>query len=51
MLEEEGLSAFLKQHSGYGEHETLERVMKELVAFTGTSKFDDDISALLLTIP
>jgi sigma-B regulation protein RsbU (phosphoserine phosphatase) len=51
MLEEEGLSAFLKRNRGYGEHETLERVMKELVAFTGSSKFDDDISALLLTIP
>ena len=51
MLDEDGLKELLESHRGYGEYETLEQVMKELVTFAGSDKFDDDISALLLTIP
>ena len=51
MLEEEGLHLLLKRHPALGEHETLERVMQDLTVFNGSDQFDDDISALLFTIP
>lgn len=51
MLDEEGLRDLLDRHRGYGEHETLERVMDDLRAFNGSDQFDDDISALIFTIP
>jgi len=50
MLEEEGLHTMLLNHPGQGEHETLTRVMADLTRFNGSEQFDDDISALLLTI-
>ena len=51
MLDEEGLKALLEKHRGFDEHETLQRVMNDLEVFNGSEQFDDDISALMLTIP
>ena len=51
MLDEAGLREFLDRHRGYSERETLDLVMNDLTAFNGSDHFDDDISALLLTIP
>lgn len=51
MLEEEGLRDYLTRHRGYDEHEVLQRVMQDLTVFNGSEQFDDDISALMLTIP
>lgn len=51
MLEEEGLREYLTRHRGFEEHEVLQRVMEDLTVFNGSDHFDDDISALLLTIP
>lgn len=51
MLEEEGLQRLLEKHTGLGEHETLSRIMQDMVTFNGSEHFDDDISALMLTIP
>ncbi len=51
MLEEEGLGRMLDRYRDYEECETLERVLKELTVFNGSAQFDDDISALLFTVP
>lgn len=51
MLEEEGLRQMLTDYRDYEECETLERILKDLTVFNGSEQFDDDISALLFTIP
>ena len=51
MLEEAGLQRLLDRYRGYEECETLERALKDLASFNGSARFDDDISALLFTIP
>ena len=51
MLEEEGLRRMLEKYRDYEECETLERVLKDLSVFNGSARFDDDISALLFTVP
>ncbi|MEM9061444.1 MAG: SpoIIE family protein phosphatase [Pseudomonadota bacterium] len=50
MLDEDGLKDMLERHSGYGERATLERILGDMERFAGTNQFDDDISALLLTV-
>lgn len=50
MLDEEGLQSMLERHSGYGERATLERILRDMETFAKTNQFDDDISALLLTV-
>lgn len=51
MLDEVGLQAMLLAHAGKPEHEVLSKVVKDLAAFAGTDRFDDDVSALLFTFP
>ena len=51
MLENEGLSALLSRHWGMGEHEVLEQIIADLSTYSGKSRFDDDVSALMLTMP
>jgi len=51
MLENDGLAEILKRHAGLSERETLERVMAELSDFSKTETFEDDVSALMFTMP
>ena len=51
MLEEEGLTEMLRKHWGLEESDVLEQVLVDMEAFTGSADFDDDVSALLLTMP
>ncbi|MEM0987370.1 MAG: SpoIIE family protein phosphatase [Pseudomonadota bacterium] len=51
LLENEGLADILNRHWGMSEREVLDQVMLEMKAYTQTDGFDDDVSALLFTMP
>lgn len=51
MLENEGLAEMIKRHPRMGEKAILDHVVRDLVAFGGSETFDDDISALIFTMP
>lgn len=51
MMEEEGLARILNHNSSLGEAALLDEVTKEMVSFTGSDQFTDDVSALLFTMP
>lgn len=51
MLESDGLSSLLSRHWGMAESEVLDKVLAEMVRFTGNERFEDDVSAMLLTFP
>lgn len=47
MLEEDGLAAFLKTHHNFDGPELLESLLATLSEFTGSTEFEDDVSALV----
>ncbi len=51
MLDGEGLSQILSVHALKGERSVLEAVLDDVVKFSDSDAFDDDVSALLLTMP
>ena len=51
MLENEGLQSLLSRHWGMSEDEVLDQIVAEMVKFTGKEQFDDDVSAMLMTMP
>ena len=51
MLEIDGLSAILTRHRRLSEKATLEMVVAGMIEHTGTDRFEDDVSALMLTMP
>ena len=51
MLENEGLADLLARHWGMPESEVLDNILSEMVTFSGKPDFDDDVSALMLTMP
>ncbi len=51
LLDNEGLERILTRHWGMSEREVLDQVLLEMAAFRGNEDFDDDVSALLLTMP
>lgn len=50
-LEDEGLTKILERHRTLGESSLLQEVIKGMTAFSGTDQFDDDVSALVFTMP
>jgi sigma-B regulation protein RsbU (phosphoserine phosphatase) len=51
MLENEGLGEILTRHWGMGEAEVLDQVLAEMASFTDKTDFDDDVSAVMFTMP
>lgn len=51
MLDDVGLAKVLSSHRLKGEHSVLNAIMREIREFSGSDKFEDDVSALLLTMP
>lgn len=51
MLDNEGLEALLSRHWGLSEDEVLDQVVTSMTKFTGKQQFEDDVSALMLTMP
>jgi len=51
MLEEAGLAGILSGLQRLGERALLDRMIDGVTAYTGTGRFDDDVSALLVTMP
>ena len=51
MLDEDGLADILKSCQFMDERAVLERVIEGMTRFRGSDDFDDDVSALLLTMP
>ena len=51
MLENEGLAAILQSNRKLGERGTLSRVLEEMERHTDSTAFEDDVSALMLTMP
>ncbi|MEM1297672.1 MAG: SpoIIE family protein phosphatase [Pseudomonadota bacterium] len=51
MLENEGLGEMLTRHWDMRESEVLHNVLVDLAEYTGSSNFDDDVSAIMFTFP
>lgn len=51
MLENEGLAEMLSRHPCMGEKAILDHVVQDLVEFSGSEMFTDDVSALIFTMP
>jgi len=51
MLDDVGLAKVLSSHRLKGEHSVLNAIIREIREFSGSDKFEDDVSALLLTMP
>lgn len=51
MLEEDGLARILAGRLWLGEKEMLDHVLTSALAFAGRDRFEDDVSAIVLTMP